>query len=404
MKTYLVTGAAGFIGCNFVKYVLGKYGNDIRLIVLDALTYAGNLSSIEQEIARDNVTFVRGDVRDHELVSQLMLSHDVDYIVNFAAESHVDRSISNPRLFLETNILGTQNMLECARQAWLTGRDSQGKPMYQAGKKYLQISTDEVYGSLSKDYVEAHELQVTEDLRQVIGSRHDLKTYGEHFFTESTPLAPRSPYSASKTSADLIVMAYHSTYGLPVNITRCSNNYGPYHFPEKLIPLIINNILEGKKLPVYGKGENVRDWLYVEDHCKGIDMVLRHGRVGEVYNIGGFNEESNINIVRQIIAIIARIMRDEPEYQRLLKCHVDDINDGLIEFVTDRPGHDMRYAIDPSKIARELGWFPETPFTVGIEKTVRWNLDHRDWVNNVTSGDYQRYYDEMYGNRELIKN
>ena len=252
---------------------------------------------------------------------------------------------------------------------------------------------------MSKDYDEPHELHLPDTLRQVIGSRRDLKTYGSQFFTESTPLSPRSPYSASKTSADLIAMAYHETYGLPINITRCSNNYGPYHFPEKLIPLIIKNILEGKKLPVYGKGENVRDWLYVEDHCKGIDMVLRQGRVGEVYNIGGFNEESNINIVRQVIAIIARIMRDEPQYQRLLKCRVEDINDGLIEFVTDRPGHDMRYAIDPTKIAHELGWYPETPFTVGIEKTIRWNLDHQDWVASVTSGDYQRYYDEMYGNR-----
>ncbi len=399
MKTYLVTGAAGFIGCNFVKYILSKYDDDIRVIILDALTYAGNLASIKDEIARDNVTFVRGDVGDRELVGQLLRDNDVDYIVNFAAESHVDRSITNPRLFLETNILGTQNMLDCAREAWLVGKDAQGKPTYKEGKKYLQISTDEVYGSLCKDYDQAHELHVADDLRKVIGSRHDLKTYGRHFFTEATPLAPRSPYSASKTSADLIAMAYHETYGLPVNITRCSNNYGPYHFPEKLIPLIIKNILEGKKLPVYGKGENVRDWLYVEDHCKGIDMVLRQGRVGEVYNIGGFNEESNINIVRQVIAIIARIMREEPEYQRLLKCRVEDINDGLIEYVTDRPGHDMRYAIDPSKIARELGWYPETPFTVGIEKTIRWNLDHQDWVASVTSGDYQRYYDEMYGNR-----
>ena len=240
---------------------------------------------------------------------------------------------------------------------------------------------------------------MSDDVREVIQGRTDLKTYGTRFFTEETPLAPRSPYSASKTSADLITMAYHETYGLPVNITRCSNNYGPYHFPEKLIPLIIKNILEGKKLPVYGKGENVRDWLYVEDHCKGIDLVLRQGTVGEVYNIGGFNEESNINIVKQVIAIIARIMREEPEYQQLLKCDLSVINDGLIEFVTDRPGHDMRYAIDPSKIARELGWYPETPFTEGIEKTIRWNLDNQPWVQSVTSGDYQKYYEEMYGNR-----
>jgi dTDP-glucose 4,6-dehydratase len=311
----------------------------------------------------------------------------------------VDRSITNPRLFLETNILGTQNMLDCAREAWFTGKDDKGHNTYAPGKKYLQISTDEVYGSLAKDFDEPQPLVVSDDVREVIEGRTDLKTYGRHFFTEDTPLAPRSPYSASKTSADLITMAYHETYGLPINITRCSNNYGPYHFPEKLIPLIIKNILEGKKLPVYGKGENVRDWLYVEDHCKGIDLVLRQGNVGEVYNIGGFNEESNINIVKQVIAIIARIMHEESEYQQLLKCDLDVINNDLIEFVTDRPGHDMRYAIDPTKIARELGWYPETPFTVGIEKTIRWNLDHQPWVNSVTSGDYQKYYEEMYGNR-----
>ena len=399
MKTYLVTGAAGFIGSNFLKYILNKYGDNIEVVILDALTYAGNLASIKEELDRSNVTFYRGDVGDRELVQDIMREFDVDYIVNFAAESHVDRSITNPRLFLETNILGTQNLLDCAREAWLTGKDASGHNTYAPGKKYLQISTDEVYGSLTKDFDEPQPLEVSDDVREVIEGRTDLKTYGRHFFTEETPLAPRSPYSASKTSADLITMAYHETYGLPVNITRCSNNYGPYHFPEKLIPLIIKNILEGKKLPVYGKGENVRDWLYVEDHCKGIDLVLRQGNVGEVYNIGGFNEESNINIVKQVIAIIARIMREDPEYQQLLKCDLDVINDDLIEFVTDRPGHDMRYAIDPGKIARELGWYPETPFTEGIEKTIRWNLDHQPWVQSVTSGDYQTYYEEMYGNR-----
>ena len=286
-------------------------------------------------------------------------------------------------------------MLQCAREAWF---DNDTKT-YKEGAKYLQISTDEVYGSLTKDYEEPQPLQVTAEVQKVIASRKDLKTFGNHFFTEAHPLAPRSPYSAAKTSADLIVMAYRDTYGLPVNITRCSNNYGPYHFPEKLIPLMIKNILEGKPLPVYGKGLNVRDWLYVEDHCKAIDMVLRQGRAGEVYNIGGFNEESNISIVKKLIAIIARIMSDEPDYRRLLKCPVEKINDGLITYVTDRPGHDMRYAIDPSKIARELGWYPETPFVEGLEKTVRWNLDHQDWVESVTSGDYQNYYEQMYGNR-----
>lgn len=399
MKKYLVTGAAGFIGANFVKYLLKKWGDDVEIVILDALTYAGNPLTIKEEMELPNVTFVKGDIGDRELVKRLIAEHDPDYIVNFAAESHVDRSITNPRLFLETNILGTQNMLDCAREAWLTGKDTQGHNTYREGKKYLQISTDEVYGSLSKDFDEARPLEVAEEVARVIEGRKDLKTFGKKFFTEDTPLSPRSPYSAAKTGADLITQAYHETYGLPVNITRCSNNYGPYHFPEKLIPLIIKNILEGKPLPVYGKGENVRDWLYVEDHAKAIDMVLREGRTGEVYNVGGFNEEQNINIVRLVIDTIARIMREEPRYQSLLRCGLDDINEGLITYVTDRPGHDMRYAIDPSKIAVELGWYPETPFTFGIEKTIRWYLDNQEWVDSVTSGDYQRYYDEMYKGR-----
>jgi dTDP-glucose 4,6-dehydratase len=400
MKTYLVTGAAGFIGSNFVKYILKKYGDDVNIIILDALTYAGNLISIKDEIKLPNVNFIKGDIGDRELVTKILGENDVDFIVNFAAESHVDRSITNPRLFLETNILGTQNMLDCARKAWFVNKEKDGKCIYKPGKKFLQISTDEVYGSLKKDFNEAHELEVTDDIKKVIGKRHDLKTYGKNFFNEENPLSPRSPYSAAKASADFFARAYHETYDFPVNITRCSNNYGPYHFPEKLIPLIIKNILEGQKLPVYGKGLNVRDWLYVEDHCKGIDMVLRKGRIGEIYNIGGFNEESNINIVREIIAIISRIMHEEKQYQRLLKCNLNDINDNLIEYVADRPGHDMRYAIDPSKVAKELGWYPETPFTIGIEKTVRWNLDNQDWVNSVTSGEYQKYYEQMYSNRK----
>lgn len=399
MKKYLVTGAAGFIGANFVKYLLKKWGKDVDIVILDALTYAGNPLTIKDEMEMDNVTFVRGDIGDRELVSELIAKHDPDFIVNFAAESHVDRSITNPRLFLETNILGTQNMLDCARMAWMEGKDADGRNIYREGKKYLQISTDEVYGSLSKDFDEARPLEVSDEVRRVIEGRDNLQTFGKHFFTETTPLAPRSPYSAAKTGADLITLAYHETYGMPVNITRCSNNYGPYHFPEKLIPLIIKNILEGKPLPVYGKGENVRDWLYVEDHAKAIDMVLRNGRIGEVYNVGGFNEEQNISIVKLVIEKIARIMREEPQYQSLLKCNVDDINENLITYVTDRPGHDMRYAIDPTKIAVELGWYPETPFTVGIEKTIRWYLDNQEWVESVTSGDYQRYYDDMYKNR-----
>lgn len=399
MKKYLITGAAGFIGANFVKYLLDKWGNDIEILILDALTYAGNPMTIKNEIELPNVTFVKGDIGDRQLVDRLMKDFDPDYVVNFAAESHVDRSITNPRLFLETNILGTQNMLDCARNAWADGKDETGRPKYRDGKKFLQISTDEVYGSLPKDYAEAQPLTVSDNVKRVIEGRDNLQTFGHGFFTESTPLAPRSPYSAAKTSADLIVIAYHDTYNMPVNITRCSNNYGPYHFPEKLIPLIINNILEGKPLPVYGKGENVRDWLYVSDHAKAIDMVLHNGRIGEVYNVGGFNEEQNISIVKTIIDIIARIMREEPEYQKLLKHPVEDINYNMIKYVTDRPGHDMRYAIDPTKIATELGWYPETPFKIGIEKTIRWYLENQDWVESVTSGEYQNYYDAMYSNR-----
>ena len=399
MKTYLVTGAAGFIGSNFVKYILKKHRNDVNIIIVDALTYAGNLASIKEEIELPNVSFVKADITDYAAIKSIFDSHHIDFVVNFAAESHVDRSITNPKLFLETNIIGTQTMLQCAREAWFVGKDADGTNCYQPGARYLQISTDEVYGSLSKDFEEAQPLSVSAEVKKVISGRENLQTFGKHFFTETTPLSPRSPYSASKTSADMLTMAYHETYGLPICITRCSNNYGPYHFPEKLIPLVIKNVLEGKSLPVYGKGLNVRDWLYVEDHCKGIDMVLRHGRVGEVYNIGGFNEESNIEIVKRIIAIIARIMRDEPKYQKLLKVDLSKINNDLITYVADRPGHDMRYAIDPTKIATELGWYPETPFTEGIEKTVRWNLDHQDWVESVTSGDYQHYYEQMYNNR-----
>lgn len=399
MKKYLVTGGAGFIGSNFVKYLLKKYGSDVEIMILDSLTYAGNLMTIADELKLPNVSFVRGDIGDAELVDKTYAGFDPDYVVNFAAESHVDRSIENPRLFLETNILGTQTMLEGARKAWFAGKDEHGMPQYRQGKKYLQISTDEVYGSLPKDFEAAHALELTEEVARVVEGRKDLKTFGTGFFTEQTPLAPRSPYSASKTAADMLVMAYAETYGLPVNITRCSNNYGPYHFPEKLIPLIIKNILEGKKLPVYGRGENVRDWLYVEDHAKGIDMVLRNGRVGEVYNIGGFNEEQNIRIVKTVIALIRKIMEEEPDKRCHLSIPVENINDELITYVADRPGHDMRYAIDPTKIAVELGWYPETPFVEGIEKTVRWFLDNTDWVESVVSGDYQKYYDRMYSNR-----
>lgn len=400
MKTYLVTGGAGFIGSNFVQYIIDKHGIDrLRIIVLDLLTYAGNLKNIEKELELPCVDFVKGDIGDAQLVGEIFDKYDIDYVVNFAAESHVDRSITNPRLFLETNIIGTQNLLEAARRAWYVGKGNDGKMEYAIGKKFLQISTDEVYGSLEQDYTTPQLLHLDEQLKQVVANRKNLKTFGKHFFTEGTPISPRSPYSVSKASADMLVLAYHETYGLPVNITRCSNNYGAYQFPEKLIPLMIKNILEGKKLPVYGSGMNVRDWLYVADHCKAIDAVLDGGRIGEVYNIGGFNEECNINIVKLLISTIRNIMDSEPQYRKLLKCQVEDINDNLIEHVTDRLGHDKRYAIDPTKIATELGWYPETPFEIGIVDTIRWYLDNQQWVENVTSGDYQRYYEEMYGNR-----
>lgn len=393
MKRYLVTGGAGFIGANFVKYLLDRYGNDVEITVLDALTYAGNIATISDDIARDNVRFVRGDIGDADLVAGLMSDFDPHYVVNFAAESHVDRSITGPRVFMETNILGTQNMLEQARKAWIT--DGQVKP----GRRFLQISTDEVYGALAKDRPEGQPLEVPPELHALTDHRISPVTYGSKMFSEETPLNPHSPYSAAKASADMIARAYHDTYGLPVLITRCSNNYGPYQFPEKLIPLIINNILHGRKLPVYGDGMNVRDWLYVEDHAAAIDTVLRKGRIGEVYNIGGFNEQTNLGIVRLIIDIMHRIMTDEPSYRSLLAGSPDDINYDLITFVTDRPGHDMRYAIDPTKIATELGWAPTTPFAEGIGRTVRWYLDNRDWVDGVTSGDYMKYYDEMYSQR-----
>ncbi|MGN0207187.1 MAG: dTDP-glucose 4,6-dehydratase [Muribaculaceae bacterium] len=398
-NTYFVTGAAGFIGANFVNHLIDKYSQNVEITIFDSLTYAGNLESIASLLQLPNVRFVKADICDAAAVSEALSRSNPDFIVNFAAESHVDRSIENPKLFLETNIIGTQTILDAARKLWSEGRDEAGRPKYRSGVKFLQISTDEVYGSLAKDFDTPQPLHLTEDVGRVVQGRDNLITYGKNFFVEATPLAPRSPYSASKTSADLIVLAYRETYGLPINITRCSNNYGPYQFPEKLIPLIINNILTGKKLPVYGKGENVRDWLYVEDHARAIDIVLRNGTVGEVYNVGGFNEESNINIVRLIIDIVHRLCVEHPEYARLSSIPVEDINYDLITFVADRPGHDMRYAIDPGKIARQLGWYPETPFAIGIEKTVKWYLDNREWVNHVTSGEYADYYSKMYDNR-----
>ena len=385
MKTYLVTGAAGFIGTNFVKYMLEKYEKDIKIIVLDKLTYAGNIENIQEEIDSKKIDFVKGDICNRELVEDIFSRYEIDYVVNFAAESHVDRSISNPQIFLETNILGTQNLLEVSKKFWSIGKVENGYPVYKEGKKFLHISTDEVYGSLSKDYTEAKELVLNDKVKKVAEGRKNLKTYGDKFFTEETPLDPRSPYSASKTSSDMIVRAYAETYKFPMNITRCSNNYGPYQFPEKLIPLIIKNILEGKKLPVYGDGSNVRDWLYVKDHNKAVDMVINNGRLGEVYNIGGFNEEKNINIVKLTIDTIAKIMKEEPEYRRVLKTDIENISYGLINYVQDRLGHDARYAIDPEKIVTELGWYPETSFDKGIEQTIRWYLDNQEWIEKILS-------------------
>jgi len=401
MKTYLVTGAAGFIGSNYLKYILNKYKNDdIKVIVVDVLTYAGNLGTIAKEIKDERVKFEKVDIRDQKEIARIFSENEVDFVVNFAAESHVDRSIENPQIFLETNILGTQNLLENAKKAWTVAKDENGYPIYKDGVKYLQVSTDEVYGSLSKDYDTAIDLVIDdEEVKKVVKNRTNLKTYGKKFFTEKTSLDPRSPYSASKASADHIVIAYGETYKMPINITRCSNNYGPYHFPEKLIPLMIKNVLEGKKLPVYGKGNNVRDWLYVEDHCKGIDLVLRNADIYEIYNIGGFNEEQNINIVKLVIDILRQEIENDDEYKKVLKTDLKNINYDLITYVQDRLGHDMRYAIDPSKIARDLGWYPETDFETGIRKTVKWYLEHQDWVNEVVSGDYQKYYEEMYGNK-----
>lgn len=401
MKTYLVTGAAGFIGSNYLKYILNKYkDDDIRVIVVDVLTYAGNLGTIANEIKNERVKFEKVDIRDQREIARIFSENEVDFVVNFAAESHVDRSIENPQIFLETNILGTQNLLENAKKAWTIAKDENGYPIYKDGVKYLQVSTDEVYGSLSKDYDTAIDLVIDdEEVKKVVKNRKNLKTYGKKFFTEKTALDPRSPYSASKASADHIVIAYGETYKMPINITRCSNNYGPYHFPEKLIPLMIKNVLEGKKLPIYGKGDNVRDWLYVEDHCKGIDLVLRNADIYEIYNIGGFNEEQNINIVKLVIDILREEIENNDEYKKVLKTDLQNINYDLITYVQDRLGHDMRYAIDPSKIARDLGWYPETDFETGIRKTVKWYLEHQDWVNEVVSGDYQKYYEEMYGNK-----
>lgn len=336
----IVTGGAGFIGSNFVFYMLKTHSED-RIICLDKLTYAGNLSTLQPVMDQPNFRFVKADICDRKAVYQLFEEEKPDMVVNFAAESHVDRSIENPSIFLETNIMGTAVLMDACRKYGI--------------KRYHQVSTDEVYGDLPLD-------------------RPDL------FFTETTPIHTSSPYSSSKASADLLVLAYHRTYGLPVTVSRCSNNYGPYHFPEKLIPLMIINALNDKALPVYGDGLNVRDWLYVEDHCRAIDLILRKGRVGEVYNVGGHNEMKNIDIVTLICRELGK-------------------DESLIQHVTDRKGHDRRYAINPTKIHDELGWLPETKFADGIKKTIAWYLENKDWWQPIVSGEYQTYYQEMYGHR-----
>ena len=384
-RNILITGGAGFIGSHVVRLFVNKYP-DYRIVNLDKLTYAGNLANLKDVEDRPNYVFERADICDFDRVREIMRKYSIDGVIHLAAESHVDRSIKDPFTFARTNVMGTLSLLQAAREYWDGAWD---------GKLFYHISTDEVYGALELTNPEGIKPPFT---TTASSSEHHL-AYGRDFFYEDTKYNPHSPYSASKASSDHFVRAFHDTYGMPTIVTNCSNNYGPYQFPEKLIPLFINNIRHGRPLPVYGKGENVRDWLYVEDHAKAIDAVLERGRIGEVYNVGGFNEEQNINIVKFIIDIIARIMREEPEYRRVLKTDVKNINEDLITFVGDRPGHDMRYAIDPSKIARELGWYPETPFTVGIEKTVRWYLDHQDWVNEVVSGDYQKYYEDMYSNK-----
>ena len=336
----IITGGAGFIGSNFIYYELKKHLED-EFICLDKLTYAGNLSSLKSAMQQANFKFVKGDIADRDFVYSLFEAEKPDVVVNFAAESHVDRSILESELFLKTNVIGTGVLMDACRKYGI--------------KRYHQVSTDEVYGDLPLD-------------------RPDL------FFTETTPLHTSSPYSASKASADLLVLAYHRTYGLPVTISRCSNNYGPYHFPEKLIPLMIINALHDKALPVYGDGANVRDWLYVEDHCSAIDLIIRHGREGEVYNVGGHNEKSNLDVVKIILKALGK-------------------SEDLITFVKDRPGHDRRYAIDPTKIHNELGWLPQTKFEDGITKTIEWYLANKDWWQEIISGEYQKYYEKMYKNR-----
>ena len=347
MKNILVTGGAGFIGSNFIRHMIENY--DYNIVNLDDLTYAGNLENLADIEVDERYSFIKGDIRDKKLVASIFEKYDIDQVVNFAAESHVDRSIADPEVFLSTNVFGTQNLLDNAKKFWCKNPDDKYCFEYREGAKFLQISTDEVYGALGK----------------------------EGFFTETMPLMPNSPYSASKASADMIVRAYGKTFGMPVNITRCSNNYGPYQFPEKLIPLMISNCIKGEKLPVYGDGMQIRDWLHVRDHCSAIDTVLHKGVCGEVYNIGGNNEKANIHIVKLIIKTLGK-------------------SECLISYVKDRPGHDRRYAIDNTKITTQLGWKPTYTFEEGIGETINWYITNMKWMENVTSGEYLSYYSRMY--------
>ncbi|CCX43713.1 MAG: dTDP-glucose 4,6-dehydratase [Muribaculaceae bacterium] len=375
-RNILITGGAGFIGNHVVRLFVNKYP-DYHIVNLDKLTYAGNLANLSDIEDRPNYTFVRADIADLDAMRRIIREHRIDGIIHLAAESHVDRSIKDPFTFARTNVMGTLALLQAAREYW------ESLPERYEGKLFYHISTDEVYGALELTHPEGVEPPFT-----TLASSRDDKAYGTEFFTEETKYDPHSPYSASKASSDHFVRSYHDTYGMPTLVTNCSNNYGPYQFPEKLIPLFINNIRHRRPLPVYGRGENVRDWLFVEDHARAIDLIFHKGRAAETYNIGGFNEWKNIDLIKVIIKTVDRLLGN-PEGQSL----------DLITYVTDRPGHDMRYAIDSRKLQSELGWEPSLQFEEGIEKTVRWYLDNQAWMDNITSGEYERYYDDMYSGR-----
>ncbi len=375
-RNILITGGAGFIGSHVVRLFVNKYP-DYNIVNLDKLTYAGNLENLRDIEDRPNYTFVRADIADLDEMRRVIREHKIDGVIHLAAESHVDRSIKDPFTFARTNVMGTLALLQAAKEYW------ESLPEKYEGKLFYHISTDEVYGALELTHPEGVPAPFTTK-----ASSEDDMAYGTEFFLETTKYNPHSPYSASKASSDHFVRAYHDTYGMPTLVTNCSNNYGPYQFPEKLIPLFINNIRHRKPLPVYGKGENVRDWLFVEDHARAIDLIFHKGKVAETYNIGGFNEWKNIDLIKVIIRTVDRLLGN-PEGS----------SESLITYVTDRPGHDMRYAIDSRKLQRELGWEPSLQFEEGIEKTVRWYFDNQEWMDRITSGDYEKYYDEMYKNR-----